>query len=119
MKKKDRELWLLVVQLFTSYSAAFGLDLRDVRPIKRKHRGRVLASCSKRGLIRIDLRDAAGKLHNAYDFIDTIAHELAHLKYQNHGSNWFELHCQILDLMRLSGEYPKIRKALKKKYSVI
>lgn len=119
MKNKDLPLWLLVNGLLREYAGKFGLTLRDIRPIKRKHHGKYVASCSQRGRIRIDLRNRFGKRFDAYHLIDTIAHELAHLRYQNHSASWFELHMQILDLMRVSGVYLTLRRALKKKYSVI
>lgn len=120
MKNKDIALWSFLVDSLAEYAAKFDLKLKEVKGPKKKWRGRYVASCSKRGVIRMRLRCSEetpypGKRYEAYHYIDTMAHELAHLRHQKHSSEWFELYFQILDLMRVCGVYRDLRELLGKK----
>lgn len=110
IKKKDRELWQYVCETLHTYADNFDLKLKKVRPLKKKWLGLYVGSCSKRGVLRMSVRDA-----DAYSLIDLMAHELAHLRHQKHSSKWFELHFHILDLMRVNGVYRHLREILGKK----
>jgi len=114
MKRKELALWVFVCNTLRVYASAHGLKPPDVRPFKKKWVGTYVASCSKRGIIRIALRNRFGELFEPYHLIDTMAHELAHLPHQNHSPAWFTLHIRILTDMANNGVYTQLRKLLKK-----
>ena len=116
MKDRDLKLWMAVNGILRDYALIFNLSLKDIRPIKKKDRGLYVASCSEQGRIRMDLRNRFGKRFDAYHLIDTMSHELAHLKYQNHSAQWFNFHLRILTEMEQDRVYVRLRKLLKKKH---
>jgi len=62
--------------------------------------------CYEDGSIRIRLRNVkTGELLKYSALIDTLCHELAHLKHFNHGRQFHELHRRILGYARRSGIY--------------
>lgn len=115
LKNRDKQLWAYVCTVLDNTATRFGFPLPDIRPIKKKWGGNYVGSCSKRNVLRIALRDCDGKLVEPYQLIDTIAHELAHLRSQKHGALWF--HCHILVLTHLSnvGVYEDLRRIMKGK----
>lgn len=115
MKNKDRKLWEFISSTTEHYARIFSLPLWKVRPGFRKWKGKFQGSCSKRGLVRIALRNRFGERFEAYAYVDTIAHELAHLRFFHHHKNWFWLHVNILSQMEADGIYEKMRKARKEK----
>ena len=114
MKNKDKRLWELIVSTTEHYADAFSLPLWKVKPGFKKWKGRFRGSCSKRGLLRVTLRNRFGKRFEPYAYVDTIAHELAHLRFLNHRKNWFWLHVSILSKMEADGVYEKFRRIKKK-----
>jgi hypothetical protein len=62
--------------------------------------------CYDDGLIRIRLRHATtGRLLKHSSLIDTLCHELAHLRHMNHGIRFRRLYQRILDTARQLGIY--------------
>lgn len=62
--------------------------------------------CYEDGLIRIRLRHArTGKLLKQSSLVDTLCHELAHLKHMNHGLRFRRLYQRILAQARQLGYY--------------
>ena len=62
--------------------------------------------CYEDGAIRIRLRHARTKrLLKESSLVDTLCHELAHLRYMNHGLRFRRLYQQILDQARRLGHY--------------
>ena len=62
--------------------------------------------CYEDGVIRIRLRHArTRKLLKESSLVDTLCHELAHLRYLDHGSRWEKLYRRILERARVSGIY--------------
>jgi hypothetical protein len=62
--------------------------------------------CYEDGLIRIRLRHAkTGKLLKESSLVDTLCHELAHLRHLNHGLGFRRLYQRILDAARELGYY--------------
>ena len=111
MKAKDRELWFAVRSLVRRYAVLFGLELRKVKPLKKKHGKKMYGYCTEKGTVAIGIRAPGGKRYCAYRIMETIAHELAHVKHWNHKPEWFALYGQILARM---GEDKVLYKRLKK-----
>lgn len=62
--------------------------------------------CYEDGVIRIRLRHArTRRLLKESSLVDTLCHELAHLRYLDHGKRWERLYRRILESARLSGIY--------------
>ncbi len=62
--------------------------------------------CYEDGAIRIRLRHARTKrLLKESSLVDTLCHELAHLRYMNHGLRFRRLYQEILDQARRLGHY--------------
>ncbi|NRA01343.1 MAG: M48 family metallopeptidase [Myxococcales bacterium] len=91
-------------------AARFRLRLRDLsaeRPAVRRRYG----ICYEDGSIRIRLRHAKTGAPLKYSgLIDTLCHELAHLRHFNHGRKFEVLYRQILSHARWAGIYrPALR----------
>ncbi len=62
--------------------------------------------CYEDGVIRIRLRHArSGRPLKESSLVDTLCHELAHLRYLNHGLGFRKLYQRILDRAREQGIY--------------
>ena len=62
--------------------------------------------CYQDGVIRVRLRHAVtGRLLKESSLVDTLCHELAHLRYFDHGSRFKGLYMKILDEARQLGYY--------------
>jgi hypothetical protein len=62
--------------------------------------------CYEDGLIRIRLRHArTGRLLKESSLVDTLCHELAHLRYLDHGARFKRLYLRILARARALGYY--------------
>ncbi len=91
----------------------FHLNYKELKA----ERGDVLGHygvCYSDGTIRIRLRHAvSGKPLRYSSLIDTLCHELAHLKYFNHGESFKRFHLSILTYARQTGIYrpkkPKVK----------
>jgi hypothetical protein len=62
--------------------------------------------CYEDGVIRIRLRHAqTGRLLKESSLVDTLCHELAHLKHLDHSPRFKRLYLRILDVARTRGYY--------------
>jgi predicted metal-dependent hydrolase len=107
----DAELWRYVRRTLHVYAREFGLPLRKVERMA-SHKD-FYGDCSSDGRIRIQLR-RNGDRPIAYQIIDTMAHELAHLEHQNHKRLWFSLHVIILHRLLDDLVYDDLRRLCKK-----
>lgn len=84
---------------------AFGLCYRTLEP-ERPHVRRRLGVCYADGTIRIRLFHARTGRPLAYSsLVDTLCHELAHLRHFNHGRRFQALYRRILEHARRTGIY--------------
>jgi len=110
--KRDKKLFGFVECMLHFYAVEFGLRLKKVRPLSLKKN--FYGDCVKKtGRIRIQVRRrGVGKLL-AYQIADTMAHELAHLKYMNHGERWFRFYTQVLHRIGRGSFYSQLQGRLK------
>lgn len=84
---------------------AFGLRYRSIAP-ERPQVKRRLGVCYRDGSIRIRLTHATtGRALKYSSLVDTLCHELAHLRHFNHGRRFQALYRQILEHARRAGIY--------------
>jgi len=83
----------------------FGLRYRAIEP-ERPHVRRRLGVCYADGTIRIRLFHARnGRPLKYSSLVDTLCHELAHLRHFNHGRRFQALYRRILEHARRAGIY--------------
>jgi hypothetical protein len=103
-----REALLLIAQLESDaarIAAAFGLRYRTIEPERPQVRRR-LGVCYRDGTIRIRLAHAlTGRPLKYSSLVDTLCHELAHLRHFNHGRRFQALYRRILEHARRIGIY--------------
>ena len=109
---RDKNLWRLCRRILRYNAEVFGLKLRRVQVLSDQKD--FFGDCSTDGCLRVQLRRLGTPLL-AYQLIDTLAHELAHLKHHNHKWGWFKLHTEILWSMQAEGTYKKLRRIMKGK----
>lgn len=76
--------------------------------------------CYEDGVIRIRLRHArTRRLLKESSLVDTLCHELAHLRYLDHGSRWEKLYRRILERARVTGIYRPGASALRPRQAML
>jgi hypothetical protein len=111
--RRDERIFRLVTAFCLAYSTRY-TDGRLWRVRPPKCGTDYYGSCSKRGLVRIRIRwGKHGKRLSAWEIIDTIAHELAHLPHPNHSDEWFRLYGKIVHIMAAEGCYVRLKRLLK------
>jgi hypothetical protein len=115
LHKRDDGLFNFVRSTVVHYAEEFALvGLKGVSPLPKK-KCHYFGFCGEDGqiLIRVRRINADGTWHRnpdrPYQIIDTMAHELAHLRFQGHGKSWFVLHTAILSRMAQGCTYDKLR----------
>jgi hypothetical protein len=85
--------------------SAFELPLRTIEP-ERPNVKRRYGVCDSDGNIRVRLRHATtGRLLKYSALVDTLCHELAHLRHFNHGPRFKDFYLRILGHARRVGIY--------------
>jgi predicted metal-dependent hydrolase len=88
-----------------SLALAFGLSYRAIEPERAGVRRR-LGVCYANGTIRIRIFHATtGKPLKYSSLVDTLCHELAHLRHFNHGARFQVFYRRILEHARQTGIY--------------
>jgi predicted metal-dependent hydrolase len=99
---------LLIEQLERDASRiarVFGLRYRTIEP-ERPQVKRRLGVCYRDGTIRIRLKHATtGRPLKYSSLVDTLCHELAHLRHFNHGKRFQSFYRRILEHARREGIY--------------
>lgn len=104
---EDRELWRFCRKTMFIYADRFGLRLKKVKPLPATKE--FYGDCSGDGHVRIQLRRGTTPLL-PYQIIDTMAHELAHLRHLSHKPAWFRLHVKILAEMEYDDVFKQLRR---------
>ncbi len=94
-------------------AAHFGLRYRRVEAERKNVRNR-FGSCHDDGTIRIRLRNTRTGLTLRYSsLVDTLCHELAHLRHWNHDRRFRSYHRKLLDFARAQGIYRPARRRVR------
>jgi predicted metal-dependent hydrolase len=110
-KKRDRKVFSYVHDMLMYFAAEFQLPLKEVKLVS--HKENFYGDCNKEGRIRIQVRRKGVGPLLAYQIVDTMAHELAHLRHLNHSWKWFFLYAAILHRMSHGNVYAQLRRKLK------
>ena len=88
-------------QLVAQFRLPLARLTRESSRVKRRY-----GSCDSDGVIRIRLRNQrTGGFLKYSSMIATLCHELAHLRYMNHGPRFVALYTRILEFARADGIY--------------
>jgi predicted metal-dependent hydrolase len=99
-RQESRKLMLHLRRDAYKIARHFGLKLRDLKAERMGVNGHY-GICYNDGQIRIRLRHAlSGKPLRYSSLINTLCHELAHLRHFNHGPGFKDLYFRILDYAR-------------------
>jgi len=102
---EDRETMERLRSWCVELAREFGLRVHALEP-EREGVNEHYGICYSDGLIRIRLRHATtGRLLKESSLVDTLCHELAHLRHMNHGLRFRRLYERILRRARKSGYY--------------
>lgn len=99
----DKALWALVKKIARRHAVLHGLELKKVKPMHRRYAKKFYGYCTDRGVVAIGLRSERKKRYCAYRILETLAHELAHLRHWDHSQKWFALYGKILDSIGRDG----------------
>lgn len=104
-KATQRELLLRLERDAGFLCSEFGLRYR-VLEAERANVKRRYGVCFSDGTIRIRLRHAStGRALKYSSLVNTLCHELAHLRHFNHGPHFQALYARILEVARRAGIY--------------
>lgn len=110
-KRKSKKIWKVAKGIARRYAVLFGLELRRVKRLKKRYRDTLFGYCTDDGVVAIGIDADDESRHHPYVVMQTIAHELAHLKHFSHGPAWFALYGEIFARMGADGCYKKLRRA--------
>jgi WLM domain-containing protein len=86
-------------------ASRFQLSYREIAPEKPRVKRRY-GACTVEGRIALRLRHArTGELLKYSSLVNTLCHELAHLRHFNHGPRFKSFYLRILEFARSSGIY--------------
>lgn len=115
MNARDKKTFDFVESQMRRFAGLYGLQFKGLLTMhKQKFARHYYGLCYPSGRIAIRIRWPNGRPLQAYAVLDTMAHELAHLRYFTHSSRWFQLHARILFAMSHSDLYPKLLRRLDK-----
>jgi hypothetical protein len=103
LHRDDVPLWLAVETATWRLALAAQLPLRTVKPMTAQHAKTLAGYCTGSPLyeIRYALRNVLGKRYALHQLLDTIAHEVAHLKAgvkRQHEEKFFRDFAEMLTL---------------------
>lgn len=118
MNRADAKVFRFVEKTLRQYAREFGLRLRTVRVTsERDARDGTYGRCFWSGVIHVTLRwpEPDGRPVLAYSLVETMAHELAHLRHFGHCGRWVRLHAEIFKRMADDGVFDKLAKLVQRR----
>ena len=112
-EREDAKVFAFVESVLHDYADKYHLRLKKVsrtRPTNTR-----FGWCLN-GEIAITVRWKNGLQLHAYALVDTMAHELAHLRYMSHSQRWMQLYTEIsFNMTHLEDVYLRARRVVKRK----
>jgi predicted metal-dependent hydrolase len=113
MNDRDKRTFDFIDKELNGWAWIHNLNYAGLLTIhKEKFARNLYGICHPDGRIAIRIRWANGRALMPYAIIDTMAHELAHLKYWTHSEKWFNLHSKILRDMANDGLLTKLTRRM-------
>lgn len=114
MNARDKRTFDFIEAQMQQFAGLYGLPFKGLLTIyKQKFARNIYGVCHWDGRIGIRIRWATGRPLHSYAIIDTMAHELAHLRHRTHSRKWFSLHAAILGAMACTDLLNQINRRLK------
>ena len=110
LHKDDRELWKYLEKRALDLADFFSLSLRRFSVLDP--RAEYSGICYDDHHIKVQLRTTT-RNRKAYEIIDTLAHELAHLRHLNHSPEWHLIYVRLV--VALAPDYAWVRRYRKRK----
>lgn len=116
LNARDKKTFDFLETRMSYHAVRFGIGRRFnglLTIYKQKFAKNIYGICHWDGRIGIRIRWATGRPLHSYAIIDTMAHELAHLRHRTHSREWFKLHAAILSDMANTDLLNQINRRLK------
>lgn len=114
MNARDKRTLRLIDVELNRYAWLFNLNYAGLVPLYRQKPAKNLYGiCHPDGRIGIRVRWDNGRALEAYAIVDTMAHELAHLRFNAHSPRWFRLHAELLLTMANTNLFQRIKNRMR------
>jgi hypothetical protein len=115
----DREVFRFLAKAARRYAKKFNLRFGGLRPTLRHETRLIHGQCFHQSkTVHLTVREFKDgkwtpRRHEAWQILDTLAHELAHIRYHGHGKKWMLLHTWLLHHMLQENLLAQLEKVCK------